>query len=126
MFHPQEHENGLPKVSPAMPADQPGDKPAASQSESREHAQLAQDVSTLSVLAERLRIHEYVELLQRPWRLIWLYFLTGLARGAGVAIGGIIIVALITYLLSSMVSAPMLGKSVAGLVKEIQRHLPSK
>lgn len=36
---------------------------------------------------ERSRIAEYTELLNRPWRLIWLNILSGVAKGVGIAIG---------------------------------------
>lgn len=36
---------------------------------------------------ERSRIAQYTELLNRPWKLIWLNLLSGTARGVGIAIG---------------------------------------
>jgi hypothetical protein len=102
------------------------EKPASGDSESQPAARLSQDVAALSAFAERLRIREYVDLLQRPRRLLWLYFLSGLARGAGVAVGTFVVLGLLTYLLSTVVNVPMIGKYLAGIVQEIQRHLPSR
>lgn len=88
--------------------------------------QLSQDIGALSAFAERLRTREYVELLQKPWRLVAIYFVTGIARGAGVTIGTIIVLALLTYVLSTMVTVPVVGKYLAGIVEEVQRHLPAR
>jgi hypothetical protein len=45
-------------------------------------------VEELAYYLERMRLAEYIQLFNRPWRLMWLNFLAGLARGVGIAVGG--------------------------------------
>jgi hypothetical protein len=97
----------------------------AEQPESEKQAAAASDdISRLAAFAERLRINDYLELLQRPRRLVWVGFLSGLGRGAGAAIGGLIVIVLLGLLLSHVVNMPMVGKYLARLVHEVNRHLP--
>lgn len=44
---------------------------------------------------EKARLAEYVELLNSPWRMAWLSFTQGIARGVGMAIGGLVVSALL-------------------------------
>jgi hypothetical protein len=82
------------------------------------------EASRLAEFAERLRVREYIELLQRPGRLLWVSFLSGIGRGAGAAIGGVVVLALLGLIFSRIVNVPMIGKYLAGLVQEIKSHLP--
>ena len=98
----------------------------AEQPESEKQAPPAgsDEASRLAAFAERLRINDYLELLQRPGRLVWVGFLSGLGRGAGAAVGGLIVIVLLGVLLSHVVNLPMVGKYLARLVNEVNRHLP--
>jgi hypothetical protein len=122
MFQPAGTIAGLSKATSDMPSDEAKEE----KPERQDDQQLARDISTLSVFAERLRIREYVQLLQRPWRLAGVYFLTGMARGAGVTIGTIIVLALLTYFLSTIVTLPVIGKYLAGIVQEVRSQLPPR
>ena len=65
------------------------------------------DLSALqkvAVFMERTRLGDYVDLMNRPWRLIWLNFLAGLARGVGIFIGGGIIGALGILILAKVLT----------------------
>lgn len=86
---------------------------------------LAHKVEELSRSIERMKLAEYVALFDRPWRLMWLNFLAGVARGLGIAVGFSILGALVLYALSrSFVShLPVLGRYVAELVMIVQSHL---
>ncbi len=44
---------------------------------------------------EKARLAEYVDLLNSPWRMLWLSFTQGVARGVGMAVGGLVVSALI-------------------------------
>ncbi len=41
----------------------------------------------LSVKMDNMRVAEYVEILNKPIKLIWMNFILGLARGLGMGIG---------------------------------------
>jgi hypothetical protein len=74
---------------------------------------------------EKTGIAEYMEMLQRPRRLLWLNFWIGLARGFGMAIGFTLLAALVLYLLRHIIALniPHIGKFVADIVEIVQNEL---
>jgi len=82
---------------------------------------LEQIVKTL----EQMRISEYVQTLQNTRRLLLLNFISGLARGLGMAIGFSILGALLIYLLTDtfVANLPIVGDFIAEIVKIVQTHL---
>jgi hypothetical protein len=48
---------------------------------------LKQKIDELSFNLERMKLAEYVELLNKPRRLLYINFISGLARGLGIAVG---------------------------------------
>lgn len=76
-------------------------------------------------LAERLEnsgIAEYVKLSQNTGRILWLNFLSGVARGLGFTIGTAFIVAVIYKVLSKLISMniPYLTHMLEELVRMIK------
>lgn len=74
---------------------------------------------------EKSKIVEYTELLNRPWRLIWLNLLGGAARGVGIAIGFTFFAATIIYILQLLgaLNLPIIGDYIADIVRIVQRQL---
>lgn len=74
---------------------------------------------------EKSRITEYTQLLNRPWRLIWLNLLSGTARGVGIAIGFTFFAATIIYVLQVLgkLNLPIIGDYIADIVRIVQRQL---
>ena len=63
-------------------------------------------------IAERLdasRIAEYVELMNKPRKLIWTSFVAGIARGLGAAIGATVVFALVLEVLRRLIVVNVLG-----------------
>jgi hypothetical protein len=63
------------------------------------------ELSSLQKVAafmEQSRLGSYVDLMNRPWRLIWLNFLAGLARGIGIFVGGGLVGAAVLFILVRM------------------------
>ncbi|MBQ1248640.1 MAG: hypothetical protein IIX92_01180 [Selenomonadales bacterium] len=63
-------------------------------------------------IAERLdasRIAEYVELMNKPRKLIWTSFIAGIARGLGAAVGATVIFALVLEVLRRLIVVNVLG-----------------
>jgi len=56
---------------------------------------LIEQVERLTRHLEALRIADYIELLEKPWKLITTNFIAGIARGLGFAIGTTIIFAVV-------------------------------
>ncbi|MBT9134801.1 MAG: hypothetical protein DDT39_00724 [Firmicutes bacterium] len=92
-----------------------------------EHAQKASadSLRTVAMSLERAKLAGYVELMNNPWRLMWLNFLAGLARGVGIAIGGSLLVGLLLYLLSqiAILNLPLLSDVIAEIVRLVQMQL---
>lgn len=86
---------------------------------------LSGKVEELAYYLERMRLAEYIALFNRPWRLMWLNFLAGLARGVGIAIGGTLLAALVFILLNELaiLNLPVIGDFIAELVKIVQGQL---
>jgi hypothetical protein len=74
---------------------------------------------------ERANLAEFMQLLQKPTRLIFLNFLGGLARGFGIAVGLTIIASLFILFLSRLanLNLPVIGKFIADLVRIVNHHL---
>ncbi|MEQ2130336.1 DUF5665 domain-containing protein [Caldanaerobacter subterraneus KAk] len=76
-------------------------------------------------LMEKMKIADYVELMQSPYRLLWLNFIGGVARGFGIAVGFTILGAIIIYILQKLVvlNLPLIGNIIADIVKIVQQKL---
>ncbi len=70
---------------------------------------------------------EFLDFLKKPFRLVWVNFLIGLARGLGIAIGMTILAAILTYILvlvlSKMVDLPVIGEWIARVVGVVRDSL---
>lgn len=77
---------------------------------------------------EQARIAEYTELLLKPWRIIGLNIIYGIAKGVGIAIGFTIFAATIVYILQwlNLLNLPIVGDYIADLVRVVQRQLEGK
>ncbi|MEW6724853.1 MAG: DUF5665 domain-containing protein [Bacillota bacterium] len=74
---------------------------------------------------EKMKLAEYVKLLDHPWRLLWINFLAGVARGFGTAIGFTLLAALFLYLVQRafILNLPIIGHFIAELVRIVQEQL---
>jgi len=86
---------------------------------------LEDKIGTLATFMERMKLAEYIELLNNPWRLFWVNFLSGLARGVGIAIGGSLLVAILLYLMSqiAVLNLPLISDFIAEIVRLVQIQL---
>lgn len=75
----------------------------------------------LSVKMDNMRVAEYVEILNKPIKLIWMNFVLGLARGLGMGIGLTILLGLFLYILQSWVDLPFIGKLIADLLEIVEK-----
>ena len=91
-----------------------------------EHSRsLPQPVKALGDSLERSSFAAYLQLQQRPLRLIWLNFIGGLARGVGIGIGFTLFAAAIFLILQklALVNLPLIGAFIADLVRIVQAQL---
>lgn len=67
----------------------------------------------VAVFLTKARLDEYIDLMNKPWRLVWLNFISGVARGVGMVIGGGVVAALV-FVVAVRVLSTML-QHVGGL-----------
>ena len=79
------------------------------QDDSQDREFLLCQLERLNILLEKMKLAEYVQLLERPGRLLWLNFAGGIARGLGIALGATLIFALVLNILKALVVTNMLG-----------------
>jgi len=89
-----------------------------------ENSLLPKQIKELSDRLESMRIAEYIDLLQKPLRIIYLNFLGGVARGLGIVVGATIIFAILIDILSRLIvlNLPVIGD----LIVEIMRIVEAK
>ena len=90
---------------------------------------LAENMAKLADRLERMNLAQYIELTNRPFKLAWVNFLSGLARGVGMFLGagamGALTIAIVTavtyYLLNVFNMIPVIGeisKVVMSVIKD--------
>lgn len=86
---------------------------------------LARKVEELSWIMERFNLAEYVELFNKPGRLILVNFVAGVARGVGTAVGFTILGAMLVFLLRTLIlkNLPGIGGFIADIVKMVNINL---
>lgn len=77
-----------------------GDAMNSNKTETRKHDQIDQLLTRLDASG----IAEYVKLSQRTGRILWLNFLSGVARGLGFTIGTTLVLAILYKILSRIIS----------------------
>ncbi len=86
---------------------------------------LSDKVAELAVNVEKMKLAEYVRLLERPWRLMYINFISGVARGLGIAVGFTILGALAIFFLRKLVmlNLPLIGGFIAEIVRMVQINM---
>ena len=71
---------------------------------------------------ESLRIAEYMELLEKPTRLILTNFIAGMARGLGIAIGATVVFAVLLNFLRQLIllNIPGIGDFIAEIIQIVE------
>ena len=66
----------------------------------------AKQIQHLDILVNRLEsgIAEYIKLSQRTSKILWISFISGIAKGLGFFIGGTIVVAIVYKIVSHIIS----------------------
>ena len=82
-------------------------------------------VERLTRVMEKMRIAEYVQYLEHPWRLLWSNFLIGVARGLGITIALAIILAILFFILQHivMLNLPFISDLITKMIYTVQENL---
>jgi hypothetical protein len=67
------------------------------------------EVDRIAKIVERMNLGDYVGLLQKPGRLLWINFLAGLARGLGTILGATVLVSLIIAVAQWIIASHLPG-----------------
>jgi len=88
---------------------------------------LKEKVEQLSLNIERMKLAEYVDLLNNPGRLLFVNFISGVARGVGIAVGFTLLGALVLFILQRLVvlNLPVVSDFIAEIVRLVQIQLQS-
>lgn len=86
---------------------------------------LRDKVDDLLWAMEKISLAEYIQLLRKPWHMVWVNFAAGLARGFGMAIGFTLLGALLIYLLQGafLRNLPVIGGFIADIVRIVNSEL---
>ncbi len=89
---------------------------------------LAEKVADLSAAMEKMDLAEYLALINRPARLLYINFIAGIARGFGFAVGFALLGAILVYLLKQLMilNLPVIGDFIADLVEIVQYQIDAR
>lgn len=83
---------------------------------------LSKKIDQISINMEKFKLVDYMELLEHPRKMLYANFISGLARGFGMAIGFTILGAFAVYLLQIVVrwKLPVIGDFISEIVRIVQ------
>lgn len=86
---------------------------------------LQHQVETLNRLLLRSNLHYWGEILGSPFRLFYLNFLAGLARGFGIALGLTLLTALFLAVMARIASLnlPLISRFIAEVIRLVEEQL---
>ncbi|KUK31957.1 MAG: Putative membrane protein [Thermoanaerobacterales bacterium 50_218] len=86
---------------------------------------LQEKIERLSLNMEKMKLAEYVDLMNNPARLLFLNFIAGVVRGLGVAVGFTLLGALVLVILQRLVvlNLPLVSDFIAAIVRLVQIQL---
>jgi hypothetical protein len=105
------------KIEPSAP-------PAGSLEDREEQVRaVVREVDRIAKIVERMNLGDYVGLLQKPGRLLWINFLAGLARGLGTILGATVLVSLIVALAQWIIAShlPGIGRFVEDFLQLLKQ-----
>lgn len=85
-------------------------------------SKLDKQIDKLVNRLESMRIAEYIDLLQKPSKIIYLNFLAGISKGLGIAVGATIVFAILIDLLSRLIvlNLPVIGDLIVQILHIIE------
>jgi len=86
---------------------------------------LREELHRFNLNVEKMKLGQYVTLLEKPGRLLYVNFLGGLGRGVGIAVGFTILGALVLYLLQRLLllHLPVISGYIAEMIQLVRLKL---
>lgn len=85
---------------------------------------LISKIDELQLSLEKLRLAEYLSHYNKPRRILWVNFLSGLARGFGMAIGFVILGAIAVFIIRTflMENMPEIGEYIGQILEFANKY----
>ena len=80
----------------------------------------ADTVEWLIDAIESVGLEEFMEYIRSPWKMLWPNFVAWVARGFGALVGASIVIALIGWILTTLIDLPLIGKRLEPYVEHVQ------
>ena len=102
----------------------PEDVNAISESTAKDLTEKLNKVEWLSAYLEKMRLADYVMIMSKPKRLVWVNFIAGIARGLGFTIGFTLLGALVIYFVNQLkiLDLPLIGDFISELLEYINMN----
>ena len=65
-------------------------------------------------------LQEFMEYIRSPWKMLWPNFVAWVARGFGALVWATIVIALIGWILATLIDLPLIGKRIEPYVQQVQ------
>ncbi|MDI3546392.1 MAG: hypothetical protein PWR10_44 [Halanaerobiales bacterium] len=87
--------------------------------------EIMEKLDELSERIQSINIAEYIELVRSPRKMLFINFISGLARGLGVAIGATVLGAIFLIILFRLAQTniPLIAEFVAKIIKIVETYL---
>lgn len=83
---------------------------------------LTESIIALAKLIRQLRSERYLQMVENRKKFLFYNFLSGVVRGVGFTLGTGIILGLILWILSQLITIPIIGEWVSSLINYIQEN----
>ena len=95
-----------------------------SESTAKDLTEKLNKIEWLSAYLEKMRLADYVMIMSKPKRLVWVNFLAGIARGLGFTIGFTLLGALMIYFVNQLkiLDLPLIGDFISELLEYINMN----
>lgn len=85
--------------------------------------QSQENLKNLIEAIESSGLDEFMEYIRSPWKMFWTNLFAGIARWIGALVGAAIVIAIIGWILSSMINLPLIGAKIEPYIKEVQDEI---
>lgn len=82
-----------------------------------------QDFKNLIEAIESSGLDEFVEYIRSPWKMFWVNIFAGIARGIGALIGAAVVIAIIGWILSTMINLPLIWAKIEPYIIKAQEEI---
>ena len=72
---------------------------------------------------ESAGIQEFMEYIRSPWKMIFPNLIAGIARWIGTLIGAALVIAIIGWILATIIDLPLIGKQLEPYVNNVQSEI---